>query len=538
MEDDGSIDWDEDTEYDRSESTSDQENRNTSEGLREKRELWPSRSSFVLAAMGSAVGLGNVWRFPYYCYKYGGGAFLIPYFIALFTSGIPLLILEYNIGQKFRTSAPVAFARMDKRFGWVGWFALFMGTIVIMYYMVILSWSLIYMGKSATLAWGDDPSGHFLNDFLNVSSGPGSVGGLNAEILLGLIIMWVLVYLIIFKGIKQVGKVVLITVPLPFILLIILAIRGYYLEGSSDGLNYYLEPNFEKMLNVDVWLAAYGQVFFSLTLASGVMIAYSSYLPPKSDVANNAYIVSFMNAGTSLIAGFTVFSVIGYLAFQRGEPVSTVVGEGGAGLAFIVYPAAINEMGTFAEVFGILFFLTLITLGIDSSFAFVETFIAGLTDISIDPRKARIFTCSFIFLGGIVFTTGSGLYWLDIIDHFLNNFGLITVGILECIIVGHLFGAERMAHSSNRYSELSIGRGWMYSIKYVTPFILGSIIFVKITQLAGGYNDYPGWSLWIGAGLLVVTVVSGFLLSHRMAGPLNETAHEWFDEADDIHDGL
>ncbi|MCK4614044.1 MAG: sodium-dependent transporter, partial [Thermoplasmata archaeon] len=139
----------------------------------EEREVWPSRTGFVLAAMGSAIGLGNVWRFPYYCYKYGGGAFLVPYFIALFTTGIPLMILEYSVGQKFRTSAPVAFAKMDKRFGWVGWFALIMSMVVMLYYTVILSWSVLYMGKSFNLSWGADTKDYFLNDFLNLSNGPG-----------------------------------------------------------------------------------------------------------------------------------------------------------------------------------------------------------------------------------------------------------------------------------------------------------------------------------------------------------------------------
>lgn len=532
------VEWDLDSESLNDQREPDDEGISVSNPPPPDRERWSSRSSFVLAAMGSAVGLGNVWRFPYYCYKYGGGAFLIPYFIALFTSGIPLLILEYNIGQMFRTSAPVAFARINRWFGWVGWFALFMGAIVIMYYMVILSWSFLYMGKSATLAWGDNPSEHFLSDFLNVTSGPGSFGGINPDILIGLIVMWILVYLVIHKGIEQVGKVVLITVPLPFLLLIILAIRGFYLEGSTDGLEYYLEPNFSEMWNVDVWLAANGQVFFSLTLAFGVMIACSSYLPPDSDVANNAHIVSFMNAGTSFIAGLAVFSVIGYLALQQGQPVSTVVGEGGAGLAFVVYPAAINEMGAFAELFGIVFFLMLITLGIDSAFAFVETFVAGLTDIRIDPMKARIGTCALIFIGGIFFTTGAGLYWLDIIDHFLNNFGLISVGFLECIIAGHLLGGERIARASNRYSELMIGRNWIYSIKYVTPFILGSIVFVKITELSNGYNDYPGWSLIAGAGFLGLTMVTGILLSMWMNRLGNPPSADVVDEVDDFSDGL
>ena len=496
------------------------------------REVWPSRTSFVLAAMGSAVGLGNVWRFPYYCYKFGGGAFLIPYFVALFTTGIPIMILEYSCGHKFRTSAPVAFARIHRKWGWVGWFALLMSLIVMLYYMVIMAWSLMYMFKSFDLAWGDNTSDHFLNDFLNLSNGPGDLhlGAWNWEIVFGLAIIWGIVYLIIFRGVESVSKVVMLTVPLPFVLLIILAIKGATLDGSTDGLEYYLKPDLSRIGEVDIWLAAYGQIFFTLSLAQGVMIAYSSYLPRKADIANNAYLVSFMDIGTSFLAGFAVFSVIGYLAYTQDAAVSEVVQEGGAGLAFVVYPAAINQMGWWAKPVGILFFITLLTLGIDSGFAMVEAFVAGMKDIGMDPKKVLAGTISFGFVGGLVFTTPGGLYWLDIIDHFLNDFGLISVGILECLILGHLFGAEKLVEHSNRVSERRIGTGWYYSVKYLTPMILVAILFVKLTEIGDGYGGYPGWALWIGALMLPVALVCSLYL----AGKTNDMLDgEWNGETED-----
>jgi len=484
-------------------------------GEDEERETWPHWSSFVLAAMGSAVGLGNVWRFPYYCYKYGGGAFLVPYFIALFTTGIPLMILEFSVGHKFRTSAPVAFARMNKKWGWVGWFAIIMSIIVILYYMVIMAWSLSYMVKSFTLDWGGSTENHFLNDFLNVSSGPGDIGAFNWSIVTALIIMWIIVYLIIFKGVESVSKVVMVTVPLPFFLLVAFAIRGFFLEGATDGLEYYLKPDLSRIGEVDIWLAAYGQIFFTLSLAQGVMITYSSYLSKKDDIVNKAYLVSFMDCATSFLAGFAVFSVVGFLAATQGEAVSEVVRGGGPGLAFIVYPTAINQMGWWAKAFGVLFFITLLTLGIDSAFAMVEAFVAGLKDAGIDSKKSLIGTCVFGIVGGLIFTTGSGLYWLDIVDHYLNDFGLITVGVLECFIVGHIYGAERMAKHANEVSDLKVGKNWIYSIKYVTPFILGAILFVKFTEIADGYGGYPGWALTIGACMIPVSILASMFLVWR-----------------------
>ena len=488
----------------------------------QEREMWPNRASFVLAAMGSAVGLGNVWRFPYYCYKFGGGAFLIPYFIALFTTGIPLMILEYSCGHKFRTSAPVAFAKINKKWGWVGWFALTMSLIVMLYYMVIMSWSLLYMFKSFNLDWGSNTSDHFTNTFLNRSDGPGNIGLPNAQIVFGLAIIWSIVYLIIHKGVESVSKVVMLTVPLPFVLLILLAVKGAMLDGSTVGLEYYLKPDLSRIGEVDIWLAAYGQIFFTLSLAQGVMIAYSSYLPKDSDITNNAHLVSFMDIGTSFLAGFAVFSVIGYLAVTQGEDVSTVVSDGGAGLAFVVYPAAINQMGWWAKPIGVLFFITLLTLGIDSGFAMVEAFVAGMKDIGVDSQKVLIGTVSFGFVGGLIFTTDGGIYWLDIIDHFLNDFGLITVGILECLIVGHMLGAEKIMEHTNKVSELQVGMGWYYSVKYLTPLILVAIIFVKLTEITEGYGGYPAWALWAGAAMLPVSIITSIYLAGKTNAMLEE----------------
>ncbi len=494
----------------------------------EEREMWPNRASFVLAAMGSAVGLGNVWRFPYYCYKFGGGAFLIPYFIALFTTGIPLMILEYSCGHKYRTSAPVAFAKINRKWGWVGWFALTMSLIVMLYYMVIMSWSLLYMFKSFNLSWGTDTSDYFINDFLSRSSGPGSLGPWNWEIVFGLLIIWSIVYLIISKGVESVSKVVMLTVPLPFVLLIVLAVKGAMLEGSTAGLEYYLKPDLSRIGEVDIWLAAYGQIFFTLSLAQGVMIAYSSYLPKNSDITNNAHLVSFMDIGTSFLAGFAVFSVIGYLAVTQGEDVSSVVSDGGAGLAFVVYPAAINQMGWWAKPIGVLFFITLLTLGIDSGFAMVEAFVAGMKDIGLDSKKVLIGTISFGFIGGLIFTTGGGLHWLQIIDHFLNDFGLISIGILECLIVGHMLGAEKIMEHTNKVSEMQVGMGWYYSIKYLTPMILVAIIFVKLTEISEGFEGYPAWALWVGAAMLPVSIITSMYLAGKVNAMLDE--QEYIEE--------
>ncbi|MBN1755052.1 sodium-dependent transporter, partial [bacterium] len=274
------------------------------------RDRWNNRFSFIMAAVGSAVGLGNVWRFPFVAYKSGGGAFLIPFFIALFTAGIPLMILEYAIGQKMQGSAPFSFFKASAKIShkkpfslipssddvearqfhpnweWVGWWALLVGSVISFYYAVIMSWAWNYLFHSISVSWHGDEANFFYNTFLRLSEGPGHLGGISIPVVLGLALTWVLIYWIICKGVARVGKVVLITVPLPVILMIILVIRGLTLPGAMTGLSYYLTPDFAKLADPNVWLAAYSQVFFSLSLGFGIMIAYASYMPKYSEITN------------------------------------------------------------------------------------------------------------------------------------------------------------------------------------------------------------------------------------------------------------
>ncbi|MEW5945000.1 MAG: sodium-dependent transporter, partial [bacterium] len=300
------------------------------------RDQWNSRLAFIMAAVGSAVGLGNVWRFPFICYESGGGAFLIPYFVALFTAGIPLMILEFGLGHMTRASAPVAFRKVKPGFEWIGWMAILVGLFVMSYYGVVMGWCFNYLRFAFTLAWGDDTQKFFLENFLNVSGGIGDLGGVVPAVVAGLALCWLCVFLCIYKGVETVGKVVMFTVPLPVVILVVFLVRGVTLPGALEGLTFYLKPDFAKLADPKVWLRAYGQVFFSLSIGFGVMIAYASFLPKKSDIVNNAFITSLLDAGTSFLAGLCIFSTLGYLARATGAGVADVV-KGGPGLAFITY---------------------------------------------------------------------------------------------------------------------------------------------------------------------------------------------------------
>ncbi len=484
-----------------------------------EKEYWPSRMSFVLAAIGSAIGLGNVWRFPYVCYESGGGAFLIPYLVALFTAGIPLMILEMGLGHKMEASAPLAFSKTGKGKEWIGWLAVGVGFMIICYYVVVMGWCVNYLGYSFNLAWGEDTKTFFFDNFLHKSDNIKDVLTLNPAILIGFLISWVLIILCVWKGAKSVGKVVYLTVPLPWLCLIIFVVRALTLPGAEQGIAYYLTPNFAALKDGRVWLQAYSQVFFSLSVGFGVMIAYASFLPKKSDIVNNAFIVSLADCGTAFLSGFAVFGTLGYYAHEMGVEVKEVIGQG-IGLAFITYPSIINHLGSLKVVFGIVFFVMLITLAIDSAFSLVEAVAAAFMD-KWGARRVKVnLTLGLVaLLIGIIYTTSAGLSWLDIVDHFMNNFGLVVVGLLECIAIGYFYGTRKIREYVNSESEFSIGKWWDVMIKFVTPCILLiSIIMVLRERIHIPYGGYPRWAEVVAGWAIVALLFALSFILTRARG--------------------
>ena len=478
------------------------------------RENWDSRIAFILAAIGSAVGLGNIWRFPYIAYKYGGGAFIIPYIIALLTAGIPILALEFALGHKSEKAAPGAFGFFNKKFKWIGWWAVLIGMSIVIYYAVIMSWSLIYLGKSFNLAWGTSTDSYFFNNLLHLSKSPSQIGGVVWPIFIGLIAIWIWIYFSIIKGVKSVGKVVYVTVVFPWIILIILIIRGITLPGAMRGLSFLFTPNFAALKSPEVWINAYSQIFFSLSIGFGVMIAYASFLPKKSDIVNNAFLIGFANSATSLLASIAIFSTLGYLSLQRGVPVGKVVASG-PGLAFVTYPAIINLFPFAREIFGILFFLMLLTLGIDSAFSLVEAFSSAAVERWKISRPVMNFIIAAIAIVlGILFSTKSGLYWLDIFDHYLSVYGLLIIGVLETLFVGYIVGPKRLRIYANERSDFSIGKWWDAMIKYLIPVVLIVILIWNIRdEIIKPYGGYSRASLFVGMSILIITLIIAVVLS-------------------------
>lgn len=505
------------------------------------RERWNSRTAFVMAAVGSAVGLGNVWRFPVTCYRYGGGAFFIPYFVALLTAGVPLMILEYGIGQMMQGSAPKALARVNRHTEWVGWFALLVGLVISIYYAVIMAYSVSYLVYAVrglfaggVMPWSSAPEGFtgayeaafFTETVRRHSSEAGEMWQLVWPLVGGLAVTWAAVYVILCRGVGRVGKVVMLSVPLPVVVLAILAVRGLTLPGASEGIIYYLTPNYEALRDPATWLAAYGQIFFSLTIGFGVMIAYASYMPRESDVTNNAFITCFANCATSFFAGFVVFSVLGFLAYQKGGVDVAGVIDAGPGLVFVTYPTAVSQMGEFGRfwppVIGILFFLMLLFLGVDSLFSLIEGITTGLRDrynfLSQKFLTGAVCLLSFL-IGTVLFASRAGIHWLDIFDHWANDYGLVIVGLLQCVIVGYFFRTDTLRDYINQVSEIKLWGWWELCIRVITPLVLGYLVFSGfVTALTRGTfygasgTDFDRY-LWIAPVSFAVLFVIAFSLA-------------------------
>ncbi len=503
----------------------------------QERGAFSSNWGFLLAAIGSAIGLGNIWRFSYIAYTNGGGAFLVPYFTALLTAGIPLLILEYGLGHKQQASSPLAFAKIKRPLEVLGWWMpVFVMFGIMFYYQVVIGWCANFVVFSFNLAWGADAQQFFLHDYLGLTKGPGQLGGLRPLILAATLLMWGITWVInyreVHRGIERACKIFM---PVLVITTLIMVGWGLTLPGAREGIAYYLKPDWSKLLDLKVWMAAYGQIFFTLSIGFGIMIAYASYLPKKSDLVQNAWLTSLANCLYSFVVGFAVFAVLGYLSQSKGLPISEVV-KSGPILAFVVFPEAISKLPYLRELFGILFFSSLMIAGLSSGVSIIEAMTSALMDKFKWSRKMLVTVLCLLGAGGsLVFTSGAGLYWLDIVDHFLNQYGLVVAGLLESLVVGYVLKAAVLRRHINVSTGVKLKKGWDYLIKYLTPAILVVMLIRSVmTELAKPYEGYPVASLVsIGVTWLVATGAIAVILSFYPWEPMRLKA-DHIPESDEL----
>ncbi|MBN3039387.1 MAG: sodium-dependent transporter [Candidatus Omnitrophica bacterium] len=487
--------------------------------LAHHRPQWKTHIGFLLAAIGSAIGLGNIWRFPYLCYKNGGGAFLVPYFIALVVVGVPLMILEIGLGHKMRGSAPASYAAVSKNWEWTGWWQIiFVMFGIVLYYSVVISWCLNFFFYSFNISWGADPNSFFFKNFLMLSSSPFQIGNVRAPILLALTIVWTLNWLIVFlgveKGLERANKFFM---PLLFILIAVLVFWSLRLSGAAEGLRVYLRPDFSKLKEAGVWIDAFSQIFFTLSLGFGIMIAYASYLPRKTEIVKDSITISLTNCLFSIFAGCGVFAVLGYMAQATAQPIGEVVSQS-IGLAFVAFPKAISLLPAFSRIFGILFFGSLVIAGLSSSISIIEAFTSGIVDKFHYSRKPVVsILCISGFFGSIIFATQGGLFWLDIADHFLTQYGLVVAAIMECIIVGWIYRSKKLREHINHTSTFGLSALWDNLVKIVIPIVLVILLVNSlINEFAVPYENYPVLSLIvIGRDWLIFTLFLALIVSAR-----------------------
>ena len=386
---------------------------------------WASRWEYLLSLLGYAVGIGNIWRFPYKALAFGGGSFVFPYLLSLVFMGIPIFLLESALGQKMQKGLAHCFKEINPRFAGVGWAPVFVTGVVCLYYNTLLSWCLYFFVASfqnplpwtpavnSSLTGAEAANAYFQQTVLQQSSAFNNGAELNGPLTGSLFVAWVIIFICIWKGIRSSGKVAWVTCTLPFLVLMILFFRGVTLPGAGSGVAYYLTPDWPQLGNPKVWADAAAQLFFSLGIGWGTIVALASYNDPSDNLVKPALAIPLINSGTSIVGGFAVFSALGYFADQAGLSDLRQLPICGPGLIFVAYPAAISTMPA-SNLFAVLFFIMLISLAVDSQFAFVETIMTFIVDQGLRWKHWQLAAvlCFGGFLASLTFVTRAGALWV------------------------------------------------------------------------------------------------------------------------------
>ena len=482
----------------------------------QKRETFSGRRAFIMAAIGSAVGLGNIWRFPYTTYENGGGAFIIPYLIALLTAGIPLLFLDYAIGHRNRGGAPLSYRRVSPHFEVFGWWQMMVNVIIGLYYAVVLGWAASYTYFSFTGAWGDKPIDFFIGEFLKMGDIKNGVSFEFVGMVTGpLIAMWIVALGVLSMGVqKGIAKASSVLMPVLVVMFMALVIYSLFLPGAAKGLDALFTPDWSKLSNPSVWIAAYGQIFFSLSIGFGIMVTYASYLKKESDLTGSGLVVGFANSSFEVLAGIGVFAALGFIATAQGQEVSEVA-KGGIGLAFFAFPTIINK-APFGEVLGVLFFGSLTFAALTSFISVIEVIISAIQDkIRISRVKVTfIVGVPMMFVSVILFGTTTGLPMLDVFDKFVNYFGIVAVAFASLIAIVANEKLGLLGNHLNETSSFKVGFFWRLCI-VLTSGVLAFMLFSEGAKVfSEGYEGYPNWFVnTFGWGMSISLLVVAFFLS-------------------------
>lgn len=438
-----------------------------------EKSVWDSNIAFVLAMIGSAVGLGNIWRFPNVLYSNGGGSFMIPYIVSLFILGISFVLVEYAVGFKFKTSLSKIFFTIKSRLEPIAWFIILVVFLITTYYVCVVAWDLIYVALSLTKAWGANPDLFFTVNVLHASDSLSGIFTIVPWVFISVFLVWLSSWAIVQKDLNEgIGKVSKILLPVLVLIVIVIVAFSLTLPGASIGYTQIFTPDWSALTNLNVWLAAFGQIVFSLSLGMSIALTYASYLPEDSKLTDNALIVAFSNSGFEVFNAIGIFSILGFMTLTSGIPFNELVTEG-TGLAFVVFPKVFNVMGPWASVIGPLFFLCILFAGLTSLIALLEVASFAISEkFGFSRRKSATLVCVVGFCISCLFATAAGSYLLGIFDAFLNNFALLFGVFLECIIFGWIYNFDELVEVLNSHSSIQMDSFWKIIIKYILPICI------------------------------------------------------------------
>jgi len=470
-----------------------------------KKQEWNSNFAFMMAMIGSAVGLGNIWRFPNVLYSHGGGSFMIPYIISLFLLGISFVLVEYAVGFKFKKSIARILFSIKTKLEPVAWFILLIVFLITTYYVCVVGWDLIYIVLSFTKAWGSNPDIYFANNVLHSTDSISGIFTIVPNVLISIFIIWLIAWLIIKRDLNDgIGRVSQILLPLLCLIVVGIVAFSLTLPGASEGYTQIFTPDWSALTNLDVWLAAFGQIVFSLSLGMAIAMTYASYLPEDSKLVDNALIVAFSNSGFEIFNSIGIFSILGFMAVTSGIAFDNLVTEG-SGLAFVVFPQVFNIMGPAAYVIGPLFFICILFAGITSVIALLEGVCYSISEkFLIERKKTATVVCIVGFLISAIFATGIGSTILGVFDAYLNNFALLFAILLECIIFGWIYKFDDLIDILNKNSNIKVGKTWKIVIKYILPFC---ILGLWIQGIYSTISTADGLSITIMAILTIVILI-------------------------------
>lgn len=547
------------------------------DAVAEERGQWGSKWEFILSCVGLSVGLGNVWRFPYLAYQYGGAAFLIAYLILQILIGKPMYMMELVMGQ-YSGSGPTAVWAMNPSAKGIGISMALISLVVAIYYNVIMAYTLYYFFSSMqkVLPWTTckdewavlgctqqtqkklaECTGNATVDILSkclcttnytvnymleqsnvsctnttnvavaelyfektvIQKAPGmypdQVGAPIWQLALCLLLSWMVVVACLIKGVKSSGKVVYFTATFPYVILLILLVRGCLLDGAIDGIKYFIIPDWNQLLKLEVWVAAAGQMFFSLSVSFGGIIMFGSYNKFSNNVYGDALLISIMDVVTSIIAGFVIFTTFGGMAKEIGVDVQDVA-KGGYGLAFVAYPEALSNLPP-AQLWSVLFFFMLFTLGLDSEFALLETVMTCIQDEYPHLRKYKSYMCVgfgvVLYFCALPCVTPAGDYIVSLMDHYGADFSVLFVATCECISVMWVYGVRRFLNDCT----YMLGHPprpmifWAVCWTFCSPILIGALFLYRMAD----YNPpeirkgepFPQFAQAIGWVLTIIVLL-------------------------------